>query len=737
MSMNEKTTSVIQKAQQERKRAQFGRALKRLEQGIAASPDELDLYLEAIDTAIEGGELLAATNHLKTVQDKFTRERDRVLEFVRDRLRTVHDPTLARCVVEHAVKRRDLESALELLKDVPDHTIRELLNRARNKAQSLKSASHSGHTVRGETVGNELTNAVLSLRLGNLKEAMETFISVVEDKPVEHKVLEPFFAVLAAKYPKSGRVRHARACAHRAGGNEIDAIAQLVEAARLELGCAVSCIDELRAMLENPTHPGKVRRGLAEVQLVKGDFDDAAETLRTYLTDNPENSREVIMLLRPFIEPGHGLTACTWLAIEQALGIEQSSVALEILRGLHQRGDFTAELYEWLEERAVNGSLPADVMMFHGSLAIEQKEFERAVEILEAVCSTSKQDVHAVLAIIDRHRDAHPLIDVLYRQHAPREQRSDSSAATASDESEFQSFESSEFHLETPTAKKAPPAPPAGAKEKPKVRFSSSPFSSSAGKTSPEGTAPTKSFIDSGELSLDDEGAGQRAEGASVVNTPAPTIEVTEEHVTNIAQKLYEAGAAAFFHIEDTATPEDAVETAPATEPEAARPAETPAPVSTPAVETFAERYARFKAGELANSAILTLLEEATSDGHVEELHELLFFEPETGAEHFSRYYYRSEYLLLRNLPLQALEILARIDTPDLDHEQKRRVWYKIAIAQRMSHNYEGAAMTIDRLIEHYPNREELTRLKRRNHEQLVAEQAMAAPTLEKTSSLD
>jgi len=128
--MSDKTSSIIQKAAQERKRAQFGRALKRLEAGIAAYPEEIDLYLEAIDTAIEGGELLPATNLLKTVQDKFARERERVQQFVREKLRTVHDPALARCAVEHAVKRRDLEAALELLGDVPDHTIRELLNRA-------------------------------------------------------------------------------------------------------------------------------------------------------------------------------------------------------------------------------------------------------------------------------------------------------------------------------------------------------------------------------------------------------------------------------------------------------------------------------------------------------------------------------------------------------------------------------------------------------------------------------
>ena len=166
------------------KRAQFDRALKRLEAGIAAHAEEID-STEAIDTAIEGGELLQATNLLKTVQDKFARERERVQQFVSEKLRTGHDPSLARCAEEHAVKRRDLEAALDLLGDVPDHTIRELLNRARTKAQSLKSAAGGGHTLRGESVVNELTNAILSVRVGNLieGEAMVTFVGVVEENP--------------------------------------------------------------------------------------------------------------------------------------------------------------------------------------------------------------------------------------------------------------------------------------------------------------------------------------------------------------------------------------------------------------------------------------------------------------------------------------------------------------------------------------------------------------------------
>jgi tetratricopeptide (TPR) repeat protein len=257
----------------------------------------------------------------------------------------VHDSSLARCVLENAVKRRDLESALELLEHVPDHTIRDLLNRARTKAQSLKSASHGGYALRGESVSNELTNVVLSVRVGNLKEAMMALVKLVEEKPVEHRVLEPFLASLAPRHAKSGRVRWAQGCALRAGGNEIEAIKHFVEAANLEPPCAANCVEQLRSMLENPRHPGKIRRALAECQLLKGDLDDAAASLREFIAENPDNVREMIMLLRPVIDPANGINACTWLAVEQAMGIDQSSLALEILRGLHQRGNCSDELY--------------------------------------------------------------------------------------------------------------------------------------------------------------------------------------------------------------------------------------------------------------------------------------------------------------------------------------------------------------------------------------------------------
>jgi hypothetical protein len=258
----------------------------------------------------------------------------------------------------------------------------------------------------------------------------------------------------------------------RVGGNEIEAIQHFVEAARLEPACAAGCAEQLRAMLERCHHPGKVRRALAETQLIKGDFADATQTLREYLAENPDNAREVIMLLKPFIE-ANGPGECAWLAVEQALGIEQSSVALDILRGLHQRGGHGAELFAWLEEHAASHTLPVDVMLFHGSLALDEKQLARAAEILSVVCSTSSQHVPAVLSLVDRHRSAHPALDELHRTHAAEEPAAGDTASN--DDEDFQTFESNEFRLET-SARPAPAAPRPDAKNKP--RFSSSPFSS-------------------------------------------------------------------------------------------------------------------------------------------------------------------------------------------------------------------------------------------------------------------
>ena len=496
--MNEKASSAQHKALQERKRGHFDKAVKRLEQAIAQFPDELDLYLDAVDACLEGGEVMQATNFLKTAQEKFVKDKDRVGQFVREKLFAVHDPALARYVIENAVKRRELDSALEHLGQVPDHVARDLLARTKTKKQSLKSANGGGYSLRSEIFTNDLLSALLSIRLGNVKEAMAAFVQILDEKPAEQKMLLPFLAGLEAKEPKVGRIRFAHACALWLGGNEIDAIARFVETARLDQTAIGTCIDRLKSLRGKTKYHSKVERGLAEVLLLKDDFDEAAVVLRAYLADNKDSGREVIMLLKPFLDPAHGLNECVWVALDAALSIDQSAVAMEILRPLHQRGSSTPDIYARLQEKSQNGFFATEIMLFHASLALELKDFARAAEILTAVAATSPQDVHAVLGMADKHRSAHPGIEELCRKLSQPE----ATEALAAEEPDFQSFDNKEFSFnrDGKTGGERPaPAPRASAApgaKKPASRFTEE-------EKKPE---KKRSFVEDRELSFDDDG---------------------------------------------------------------------------------------------------------------------------------------------------------------------------------------------------------------------------------------
>ena len=599
--MNEKAASAQQKALQERKRGHFDKAVKRLEQAIAQFPDELDLYLDAVDACLEGGEVMQATNFLKTAQEKFTKDKDRVAEFVKDKLLAVHDPALARYVVENAVKRRDLDGALEHLEQIPDHVARDLLARTKTKKQSLKSASHGGYSLRAEIFTNDLLSALLSIRLGSLKDGMTAMVEIIDEKPIETKMLQPFLAGLESKQPKVGRIRYAHGIALWAGGNEVDCIARLVEAARFDSTMIPTCVDRLQSLRDKTKFTPKLERALAEVLLLKDDFDGAALVLRGYLATNKDSNREVIMILKPFIDPAHSVNACVWLAVDAALTLDQSVAAMEILRPMHVSGKCTPDIYAHLETKSKESVFTIEVMLFHASLALELKDFPRAVDILNAVVTASPQDVHAALGLADKHRAAHPGLEELCRKHMQAEVVE----AIAGEGEDFQNFDHNEFSLQRDAkadgierSSSAPrPQSPAAQTEKPASRFAEE-------RRKP---AEKQSFTESRELSFDDEGTpeSQAAETAAenpVEETDADVFETSrdlrlstardakpaekpidkpferplekpasapvsqarpavklhssaeptigESHVTNVSRRLSAVGAAAFFHID-------------------------------------------------------------------------------------------------------------------------------------------------------------------------------------------
>ncbi len=836
--MNEKAASAQQKATQERKRGHFDKAVKRLEQAIAQFPDELDLVLDAVDACLEGGEVMQATNFLKVAQEKFPKEKDRVAQFVRDKLLAVHDPALARYVVENAVKRRDLDSALEHLEQIPDHVARDLLARTKTKKQSLKSASHGGYSLRAEMFTNDLLSALLSIRLGNTKEAMAAMVEMIDEKPAESPMLTPFLAGLESKNPKVGRIRFANACALWAGGNEVDAITRFVETARLDPTAVQMCIDRLQGLRDKTKYRPKVERALAELLLIKGDFDATAILLRAYLSEHKEAGREVIMLLKPFIDPAHVVNECVWVALEAALTLEQSNATMEILRPLHTSGKCTPEIYARMQEKTKENFYAIDIMLFHASLALELKDFPRAVEVLEAIVTKSPQDVHMVLGLADKHRSAHPGLEELCRKHMQVEP-----TESIAEEGDFQNFDNNEFSFEASKAdgiersssSRGPSAPKAPA-AKPSSRFAD------------ERTKPVEkqSFTESREFSFDDDGtpASEKADPAENageetdtdgfdiahemrLSTPGdarpapkapafassgatsgagngpsqsrpalklrPAVETgtTESHVTNVARRLGEVGAAAFFHIDgddepvnepavarDEAPPPppapaarapiDAMSyasapVAPTPTPAAPAPAakvsvpeisiveETPAPeiviepevVVEPEVEataptaTIAPTPAPAPAPAAPTPTLMERIERAVEEHRADELHDLLAFEPKDDAERFAQRFYEAEYHIMCNRPLPALEVLAKLDMPSLSDEQKQRVWFKIAVCQRSMNDFAGANETLKRLVATFPGHAEYERLERRNYEQFVGDQANDVPILQKTTSLD
>ncbi len=915
--MNEKAASALQKAMQERKRGHFDKAVKRLEQAIAQFPDELDLYLDAVDACLEGGEVMQATNFLKTAQEKFTKDKDRVAQFVRDKLLAVHDPALARYVVENAVKRRDLDGALEHLEQIPDHVARDLLARTKTKKQSLKSASHGGYSLRAEIFTNDLLSALLSIRLGSMKEGMAALVEIIDEKPAEAKMLLPFLAGLESKHQKVGRVRFAHACALWANGNEHDAIARVIETARYDSTAIPMCVDRLQSAREKTKFPSKVERALAEVLLLKGDFDAAAPVVRGYLVNNKDAGRDVILLLKPFIDPAHGVNECVWVALDAALGLDQSAIAMEILRPLHTRGNCTPDIYARLQERSKDGLFTTEVMLFHASLALELKDFPRAVELLNTVVTSSPQDVHSVVGLADKHRTSHPGLEELCRKHMAAEV-----VESIAEEGDFQNFDHNEFSLhrgakadglERSSSAPRPVAPkPLG--EKPVSRFAEE-------RKKP---AEKQSFIETRELSFDDEGTPEsqlpdvpvenpgdeidgyvfetsrdlhlstpkretpvekpmfkapeqtrelNAEETPEITTEVPPVVVpavvpvvipertperapeqpvaaafsapqarpavkmrasteagvTESQVNNVARRLGEVGAAAFFHIDDepeapsapheatpaavevvtreevraarapidamsygiptaappepeieiplapeepepavapvvafepVKTPEaaaafdsvatpvpaasfEAVETPeplasfePAPEPEpVVAPEPAPAVASTP--KTFDAELARFRKDELSSAETVALIEQAIENGRVDDLHDLLAFDPANDAERFAQRFYEAEYHSLCNRPLKALEIMIKLDEPSLTDDQKQRLWLRTAVCQRSMNDFAGAKDTLERLVESCPGRSDFERLARRNLEQLVGVQSDGVAILQKTTSLD
>jgi tetratricopeptide (TPR) repeat protein len=470
--MNSKVSSVLEKSLQDKAKGNYHRALKRLSEALERHADEVELYLEAADVCLEGGESLQATQYLKRAYSKFSSEKERIDGLARDKLRKLGDPVLGKFLLDQAIKRRDLEAGREILEDLQDRTIRELLQRARTKRQTLSNAARGGHALKSEMVLNVLGEALLCLRLGRMKAAVQSFIELLDEKPVENEVLEPFFSGLERKYPKAGRIRFAYACSLIYAQQYDKAMSRLVQGVKLEPTVADEALDRLRALTETfEQPPPSLQDALVEILLAKGDVLRAGDILSESLGNDPAQAKRVMALMQPYVEQVSDSLVLHYLYMDAALAADQTRRVLEKLKLIRQSEQHRDDLYQWLETKSSEQFLPADVMILHGEMALEFEHTDRAIEIFEAVIGNSPGDAHTVLTTLEKHKSGDPKLAEFYDEQAKILQAD--APRQADDGSGFEHFENKEFkfsseskeELQLETADEGPVAEPNEATE--------------------------------------------------------------------------------------------------------------------------------------------------------------------------------------------------------------------------------------------------------------------------------
>ncbi len=453
LPMDSKVTSALEKSLQDKAKGNYQRALRRLTDALGKFPDEVELYLEAADVCLEGGESLQATQYLKKAQVRFRKEKDRLDSFAIEKLAKLHDPVLGKFLVELFIKRRELTAAAEVLEELQDRAIRELLQRTRTKKQTLNSAARGGNTLKSEIMINSMSEALLCLRLGRMKESVRSFLEILDEKPVENEVLEPFFAVLEKKHPKAGRIRFAYACSLIASQQYDKAMSRLVQSVQMEPKVAEDALARLRDLTDTfETPPDSLQDALVEILLVKGDVLRAGEILQESLTNNPENARMVLELMRPYVEEVSDSLVLHYLYMDAALLAEQTRRVLEMLKKICKDESHRDDVYQWLENKSTEVFLPTDVMMYHGEMAIDTGDVGRAIEIFRAIAGSAPAEIPSMLRIVEKHKDADQRLVDFREEHIAEQQQS---VAHTSDGADFEHFENKEFSFSSASARQS------------------------------------------------------------------------------------------------------------------------------------------------------------------------------------------------------------------------------------------------------------------------------------------
>ena len=416
--MGAKSAAILEKVSQDRRRGDYNRALQRLSDGISKIPDDMLLYEEAIDVALEAGESMNAVHFCKQAHARLPSYFEDLWEFAAAKVAAYNDPVLCKFLLELAVKKRQFKNGEAVLENLKDHTADELLKRTRTKMQSLSTAMSSGFAFKGEMIVGALSEAMLCLRSKRFAEAAKSFMRILDEKPVEHEGLTPFFAHLEKKYSKKGPIIYALGCCYLHTEQYMKAMPKLLQGVTLTPSFADDAITRLELLRDKRGLSAvDIDFGIARIYIANGDTKRGAKRLSAILAKNQARAPRIMDLLAAHVEEVTEEGYLDYIYIEAAILAEKSEKALAHIKAIYRDRRRRTDLVPWLDTKRQERSLPLDIMTYFGEIALEQNMFEKAVEIFRNVLSQSPNDARMIDALLAPHI-SEPSVKKLHHQLA-------------------------------------------------------------------------------------------------------------------------------------------------------------------------------------------------------------------------------------------------------------------------------------------------------------------------------
>jgi tetratricopeptide (TPR) repeat protein len=763
--MSSKATGILAKAQADRVRGDFERALKRLVEAIQTDPEDITLHKEAIDIAVEAGESMRAVQFFKAAQQRLPDDFQELWQFGREKISAFNDPVLCKYLLDVAVRKRDLEAAEDVLDALKDHTASDLLSRTRNKRQSLGAASQSFKT---EMTTNMMAEAMLCMRAKQFEDGARTFVQILDEKPAENQALTPYLAALHKKLTKKGVIAYALGCSCLHSADYARGVAMLVRGAQLSPATVQDAVKRIEALAGSPDVPqDEVEFALSQLLIIKGDVHIASKRLSQMLEKNHRRAPAILDLIEPQVETIGDNLVLNYLYVEAALVCGNHARARQQIKKVYDVERHRQDLLAWLELKSHERFMTVEILARYGEMALGCQMYEKSIEVFRRVLSQAPHEVHLIKESLAAHiKDA-----------SIKEFHDQLAEATAEEQSgdgfAIEHYGNSGFQLDTHSPGAEPEAPARRPAEAP------SEVSSAFETTGPPPTVARRST----DVRTPPPGFGRRTTDmppmrrATDVRTPAPppsrratdvpsTPATPSRRATNMPAPVPAPAPPAA-----PATPEPE---APAPAPAAAvRAPDVPPPPPVPAPEygvaktssedspgspeppvillgvsdivedeydgdapraeaadekhddppanDFDSLWRRFENGDLGNDEILELADSAIRLGKTKQLKALLTFTPTTTAQDTRRKYYLAEYYLEEDDPLNAIVLLKTVDLNGLTREERKTFMLKHAYCYQQLNQFDAAHGMYLKILSENPDFSEAEHMARVAYERHIA----------------